>query len=105
MTGDFGDPYYFPLRQVKWFTEPSNFAALVENSNETDFSTPLFHFGNSERNFSASFMALKNGSYILTIECGDQKRSSEIIISELNTKAELKIDPKKECRIKVSPKP
>ena len=67
ITGDFGDPLYFPMNVVRWRTPPRDIGALVVDSGRTHFSAELYHFGSSERVMGAELYLLDHGDYELIL--------------------------------------
>jgi hypothetical protein len=67
VSGDPGDPLYFPINAVRWRTPPRDFAALVTESTPTQLAARVFHFGAGERTFETELLLLKAGDYQFTL--------------------------------------
>ena len=62
VTGDYGDPLYFPMNAVRWQTGPRDIAALVTDSGPDTFDAELYHFGEASRAMGAEFCMLEKGA-------------------------------------------
>ena len=67
VTGDFGNPQYFPLNAVRWKTTPQNIATLITDHSTTHVTAQLYHFGGQDRQMGAEFYLLKPGEYTYTL--------------------------------------
>jgi len=67
VTGDFGNPQYFPLNAVRWKTTSDNIAALVTDHSTQHLNAQLYHFGQNDRSMGAEFYLLKPGTYTYTL--------------------------------------
>lgn len=74
VTGDPGDPLYFPLNAVRWRTPPRDFAALVTEAKLDRFTAELFHFGAGERAMEAEMLLLAPGTYRFELAAGGEER-------------------------------
>lgn len=71
VTGDFGNPQYFPLNAVRWKTTPQNIAALITDHSTTHVTAQLYHFGEVDRKMGAEFYLLKPGRYTYTLRANN----------------------------------
>lgn len=81
VSGDPGDPLYFPINAVRWRTLPRDFAALVTDSTPTHFAARVFHFGAAERRFETELLLLRPGNYQFTLtdaKSGKQLQSGAV---------------------------
>jgi hypothetical protein len=105
VTGDPGDPLYFPLNAVRWRTPPRDIAALVTDSKSDRFAARLFHFGTDERTLDAELFVLQPGEYRVTLteNAGGQKRSEKrfTLTAEARMLA-LKLPPAVECTLEIA---
>jgi hypothetical protein len=67
VTGDFGNPLYFPMNAVRWQTPPQDIAAMVIDHSTHGMQAELYHFGDSERAMGAALYLLKEGVYKWTL--------------------------------------
>ncbi len=72
VTGDPGNLEYFPLKAVRWLTNPRNLAVLVTDSGTDRLQAKLFHFGSAPRPMAAELYLLQPGRYSLTV-AGEQQ--------------------------------
>ena len=70
VTGDFGNPLYFPMNAVRWKTVPQDIAALVTDSGTSRFCAELYHFGSEPREMGAELYLLDSGKYEWAITTG-----------------------------------
>lgn len=63
VTGDFGNPLYFPMNAVRWKTTPQDFAVLVTDHSTQHVKAELYHFGDEPREMGAELFLLKPGNY------------------------------------------
>ena len=76
VTGDFGNPQYFPLNAVRWQTTPQNMAALVTDHSTKHIQAQLYHFGNTDRKMGAEFYLLQPGTYTYELTSNNQTIST-----------------------------
>ena len=67
VTGDPGEPLYFPLNAVRWMIEPVDFAALVTDSGKRVFSADVYNFRSGKRSVPLRLLMLKPGVYSWTL--------------------------------------
>lgn len=72
ITGDFGNPLYFPMNAVRWKTPPLNIAVLVTDHSTTHLSADLYHFGSNPRSMGAEFYLLDPGEYEWMLMSGSE---------------------------------
>lgn len=70
LSGDLGDPLYFPQPAVRWATSPRDFAAWVTAADADEFEAEVYVF-DADRTVHATFPSLEPGSYAWTLECGE----------------------------------
>jgi hypothetical protein len=68
VTGDFGNPMYFPMNAVRWKTLPRDIAVLVTDHGTSHLSAELYHFGDSPREMGADLYLLDPGDYDLIVQ-------------------------------------
>jgi hypothetical protein len=108
ITGDPGDPLYFPLSAVRWRTLPRDFAALVTDSATDRFAARLFHFGESVRTFPAELNLLRPGAYLATLSdhaTGEVLHSAPLTISATAHTLTLTLPPGRECALRITRAP
>ena len=105
VTGDPGDPRYFPLNAVRWLTEPRAFAALVTESGQKRFTARLYHFGNEPRDLEAALYLLEEGRYQLTLADADGREleSRTLEVSGERTRISVDLPPRTLCTLRVEP--
>lgn len=102
VTGDPGDPLYFPLNAVRWHTPPRDIAALVTNASREHFEARLFHFGAGERRFAAELFLLEPGEYDVSVTRVDDQRTLTHMTLKLdagNRRIDLVLPPQVECLV------
>lgn len=103
ITGDPGDPGYFPLNAVRWSMPPRDFAALVIEATERRFAAEVYHFKKGPQMVSARFFLLAPGRYrvrvtdITNLTNGAEKRV--VIASE--TSVGFEIMGQRPCRVEL----
>jgi hypothetical protein len=108
LTGDPGDPLYFPLSAVRWRTLPRDFAALVTDSSTEHFAARLFHFGETVRTFPAELSLLRPGVYHVTLSdyrSGEILHSAPLTISGSNHSLSLALPPARDCELRITRAP
>ncbi len=69
LSGDVGDPLYYPQQTVRWVTTPRDYAALVTESSRTALRADVFVFDEAERDVGVTLMALEPGNYSWSLSC------------------------------------
>lgn len=102
VTGDPGDPLYFPLAAVRWRTPARDFAALVTESKRDGFSARLFHFGEEDRPLKAEFFLLDPGAYQWTLQdAASILETQSFRVEGPRAQIALTVPPQRECEIEV----
>lgn len=71
VTGDFGDPLYFPLPALRWETSPRDFAAFVRNATVTRVEAETYLFDGAGREVGVALPNLAPGPYAWDLSCDD----------------------------------
>jgi hypothetical protein len=105
VTGDPGEPQYFPMCAVRWLTRPRAFAALVTASGRKKFNAELYHFGDNVREMGANLYLLRPGNYSMTLTDAEGKLLStqDITIQDRVSRLSLHIPPRTLCRLQIVP--
>lgn len=101
LTGDFGDASYFPLNALRWETEPTDFAALVESHSTTHLTAQVYHFGTSSREVGVTMFILDPAQYTWRLECENQTEVSGTFDSTESTNINLTVPSRKTCNLEV----
>jgi len=73
VTGEIGSDAVFPLRAVRWHTDPRELAVMVTLTRPDRFKAQLYHFGQKPRTMEAEFFMLEPGAYDLMLtEAGEK---------------------------------
>jgi hypothetical protein len=112
LTGDPGEPSYFPMYAVRWLTHPRAFAALVIASSRKRFKAELYHFGDNGREMGANLYLLRPGIYSMTLVDAKGKLLSaqDITVQDRGSRLSFhsglsfRIPPRTLCRLQVVPK-
>lgn len=105
VTGDFGNPLYFPMNAVRWKTIPQDITVLVTDSGNVHFSAELYHFGKTSRKMGAELYLLNNGEYEWTITA-DEDESEElsrgrVIIDGSRASIHFSLPPRRLCTLRI----
>lgn len=104
VTGDPGDPLYFPINAVRWRTPPRELAALVTDSKPDRFAARLFHFGANPRAMAAELLLLKPGNYRFTLTeaaGGRAIQNGSFKKDATSATASFTVPPGKECVLQI----
>lgn len=107
VTGDPGDPLYFPLNAVRWHTPPREIAALVTAASRRDFEARLYHCGTGERRFAAELFLLEPGGYDVAVVRADDQRPltrTAFTLAARDRRVDLALPPQVECILRVTPR-
>ena len=106
VTGDFGNPLYFPMNSVRWKTTPQDIAILVTDSGTSHIAAELYHFGDKQREMGAELYLLKNGKYEWTLtarEDGSAELSrGQIMVDGPRTLVSFTLPSRRLCMFNVS---
>ena len=103
VTGDFGNPLYFPMNAVRWKTTPQDIAALVTDSGKTHFTAELYHFGSDPREMGAEFYLLAPGQYKWTLTSGGEEISrGQVEVSGQRTPIRFTLPARRLCTLQIS---
>ncbi|MFC1712074.1 hypothetical protein ACFL6S_00330 [Candidatus Poribacteria bacterium] len=105
VTGDFGNPLYFPMNAVRWKTTPQDIAVLVTDSSASHLSAELYHFGDTPREMGAELYLLSNGEYEWTITA-DEDESKELLRGQVTvdgprTLVSFALPPRRSCVFRI----
>jgi hypothetical protein len=106
VTGDPGDPLYFPMNAVRWHTAPRNLAALVTQSTPQRFEAQLYHFGEYRREFDCELFLLNPGTYVYSLsdtDKGQTFKNGEIVISQTDRLLPITIPSQVEVTLTLTP--
>ena len=101
LSGDFGDAAYLPLNAIRWKTEPTNFAALVESHSTQHLKSLVYHFGNETRVLSVEFFILEHGTYRWSLTCDDSQFGSGTFEMSQGTELSLEIPAQQTCSLQI----
>ena len=107
VSGDPGDPLYFPINAVRWRTPPREFAALVTDSSPTRFAARVFHFGAAPRKLDVELLLLRPGDYRFTLvdaATGKSLQSGSVAASSGRQTVALTLPPAVETILQVAPR-
>lgn len=68
LTGDPGDPLYFPMNGFQWLVDHTDLAIRVREHSPTHASIELFGFFEEERAIEFKTFLLESGRYVMTLE-------------------------------------
>ncbi|MBI4664073.1 MAG: hypothetical protein HY735_35200 [Verrucomicrobia bacterium] len=108
VTGDPGDPLYFPMNAVRWKTSPRNLAALVTDSGRHRFVARLYHFGSADRRFEAELFLLDPGAYAFSLAEASGGRileSGRFQFGDANRSLSLTLASGVECILRIQRSP
>ena len=104
ITGDFGNPLYFPMNAVRWKTPPQDIAALVTDHSTAHLSAELYHFGNAPRAMGADLYLLDRGEYGWALASGGQNLSQgRIRVESPRTTVRFVLPARRLCEFQVRP--
>jgi hypothetical protein len=108
VTGDPGDPLYFPMNAVRWLTAPRDIAALVTQVDDDHFTAELFHFGTQPRSMGAEFYLLVPGRY--TVELLDAQgrhvlSAHDLTVEGPRARLAFELPEQRLCILRVQPRP
>lgn len=102
VTGDPGDPLYFPLNAVRWHTPPRDLAALVTDATPQRFQARLYHFGESERRFDCELFLLVPGEYEISLLApGRPVQRQRATIANEERRVSVLLPPRAECVLRI----
>jgi hypothetical protein len=105
VTGDPGDPLYFPMNAVRWRTPPRDLAALVTDATTRHFDAKLYHFGAADRKFDCELLLLAPGKYEYSLtEVGSGKTvgAGQFAIDVKTRRLPITLPKQVECRLQVN---
>ena len=105
LTGDFGDASYLPLNALRWQTEPTDFAALVESHSPSHLNAQVYHFGTSAREMGVEMFILDPAQYVWRLECDNQTQMSGTFDSTETSTFSFSVPSKKACYLGVEQAP
>lgn len=104
VTGDPGDPLYFPMNAVRWHTPPRNIAAMVTESTPRKIESRLYHFGQDARTLECEFFLLAPGDYqysLVDVRTGAAASRGTIRITEDNRRLTLTLPQQRELTLTI----
>lgn len=104
VTGDPGDPLYFPMNAVRWRTSPRDFAALVTDATTKAFAARVYHFGQNERPMECDLFLLKPGTYefsLVAAKTGQSVDRGRIRLTDENRTIHFTVPARVECTLQV----
>jgi hypothetical protein len=105
VTGDFGNPLYFPMNAVRWKTAPQDIAVLVTDSGTSHLSAELYHFGSMPREMGAELYLLDSGEYEWTIAVDEDKSRElsrgQVTVDGPRTLIYFTIPPRRLCTLRI----
>lgn len=103
VTGDPGDPLYFPQNAVRWHTEPRDLAALVIRAEPRRLEARLYHFGPEARRFEAEWLTLAPGEYRLEVRPLDEGEGGvqelRLRVSAKERRTVIHLPSRRECQL------
>jgi len=105
LTGDFGDASYLPLNAIKWKTEPTDFAALVQSHSPTNLDAMVYHFGTEPRSIGVEFFVLDPGMYPWSLSCDDTEIATGTFERAAQNNLTVELPPNQTCRLVVGQEP
>lgn len=98
VTGDFGNPLYFPMNAVRWKTPAKDIAALVTDHSTKHLQAELFHFGSTPRPMAAEFYLLESGVYKWTLTSNNQiLELGDLVVNGQQTVLPFTLPPDQLC--------
>jgi len=102
VTGDLGDPLYFPMNAVRWLTPAQDIAVLVTADAPTGLEADLYHFGNTPREMGAELFLLGNGGYEWALSSGDDELDRQgFLVESPRTRVAFSLPPRRLCTLEV----
>ena len=104
VTGDPGDPLYFPMNAVRWHTPPRDIAVMVTESTPSTFESRLYHFGDEERPLECELFLLKPGEYqyaLVDVATGRPASRGTVRITEDNRRLALTVPQHREFALQI----
>lgn len=104
LTGDPGNPLYFPLNGFQWLVDHTDLAVRVKEQSTTAASMELFGFFEEDRNIEFKSFLLKPGQYQMNLEDerGQDVFRQQLKLSESINWLELKIPGNKALRLSIN---
>ncbi len=101
LTGDFGDASYLPLNAIKWKTEPTEFAALVNSHSTLHLDSSLYHFGTESRAIGVEFFILEPGTYPWSLTCNGTETLTGTFEQNSQNNLTVELPAQTECQLLV----
>ncbi len=105
VTGDFGNPLYFPMNAVRWKTVPQDIAVLVTDSGTSHISAELYHFGETPREMGAELYLLNNGEYEWTLTADDDESRvlsrGRVTVDGPRASIHFSLPPRRLCALRI----
>jgi len=104
VTGDFGNPLYFPMNAVRWRTPAQDIAVLVTDHSTSHLSAEVYHFGDDPRPMGAELYLLERGDYEVTLTAdGGNVSRSRLTVERLRTQITFTLPSRRLCTLEVRP--
>lgn len=104
VTGDFGNPLFFPMNAVRWKTGSRDIAVMVTDHDTHRLKAELYHFGNSERKMGAELYLLQKGMYRWTLVSGEKVVSEgKFDVMDARTHVDFTLPSQRLCTFRVQP--
>ncbi|WP_143473226.1 hypothetical protein [Flavilitoribacter nigricans] len=103
LTGDPGDPLYFPLNGFQWLTDRTDLSVRVKTQSDRSAEVELFGFFDGHRSVPFKTYLLQPGSYqlVLADESGKEVSRQEVQLTEQINRLELKVPGKRALRLQI----
>jgi len=105
VTGDPGNPLYYPMNAVRWLTEPRGIAALVTASDPTRLEAELYAFDEAPRAMAAELYLLAPGRYTVTLSdaAGRPLSQAPLVVAGARARIAFELPPRRACRLSIAP--
>lgn len=105
-TGNPDMTMYCPTNAVRWWTPPTDIAALVTGADRVSFAAELYHFGDKPREMEAELLLLRAGSYSVALHTlnpdGEKELFSKtLVVDKDHARVKFQLPPRQLCSLKV----
>lgn len=102
VTGDFGNPMYFPMNAVRWKTIPQDIAVMVTDHSTIHLAAELYHFGDAPRAMGADLYLLDPGTYALTLAYDGNTDVQRFTVKESRSTVSFVLPPGKTTTLRIT---
>lgn len=103
LTGNIGNPLYFPINAVRWLSSGEDLAVWVKKATPEELRVDLYHFGESPRSLKAEWLILAPGTYQASLQQGAQTLDQQKVSVERDPPVvEITLPPRQTCTWQIS---